>query len=380
MMLSEETSAVRPQKQTRFNGAKLVWMLKGSPLTVTGAVIIVLMLLMMIFSPWLATHDPNAIDLTARLLPPSAAHWFGTDEVGRDLFSRVLVGSQQSILAGLVVVAIAGMIGSLLGCLSGVLGGRADAIIMRIMDIMLSIPSLVLTMALAAALGPSLFNAMLAIAIVRIPFYVRLARGQALVVRQYTYVQAAKTFGASRWHLINWHILRNSLPPLIVQASLDIGSAILMAATLGFIGLGAQQPSAEWGAMVANGRNYVLDQWWYCAFPGAAILLTAVGFNLFGDGIRDLLDPKIVELGDAQQVLTAPAHPYTRLLLDSLPAIDKPLEEEWALRKTDLPGNRTLPQGCFFYERCPLATHGCEVRQSLTIREDGREIRCWRAL
>lgn len=255
MMLSEETSAVRPQKQTRFNGAKLVWMLKGSPLTVTGAVIIVLMLLMMIFSPWLATHDPNAIDLTARLLPPSAAHWFGTDEVGRDLFSRVLVGSQQSILAGLVVVAIAGMIGSLLGCLSGVLGGRADAIIMRIMDIMLSIPSL-------------------------------------LVVRQYTYVQAAKTFGASRWHLISWHILRNSLPPLIVQASLDIGSAILMAATLGFIGLGAQQPSAEWGAMVANGRNYVLDQWWYCAFPGAAILLTAVGFNLFGDGIRDLLDPK----------------------------------------------------------------------------------------
>lgn len=230
MMLSEETSAVRPQKQTRFNGAKLVWMLKGSPLTVTGAVIIVLMLLMMIFSPWLATHDPNAIDLTARLLPPSAAHWFGTDEVGRDLFSRVLVGS--------------------------------------------------------------LFNAMLAIAIVRIPFYVRLARGQTLVVRQYTYVQAAKTFGASRWHLINWHILRNSLPPLIVQASLDIGSAILMAATLGFIGLGAQQPSAEWGAMVANGRNYVLDQWWYCAFPGAAILLTAVGFNLFGDGIRDLLDPK----------------------------------------------------------------------------------------
>ncbi len=227
MMLSEETSAVRPPKQTRFNGAKLVWMLN-----VTGAVIIVLMLLMMIFSPWLATHDPNAIDLTARLLPPSTAHWFGTNEVGRDLFSRVLVGSQQSILAGLVVVAIAGMMGSLLGCLSGVLGGRADAIIMRIMD-MLSIPSLVLTMALAAALGPSLFNAMLAIAIVRIPFYVRLARGQTLVVRQYTYVQAAKTFGASRWHLINWHILRNSLPPLIVQASLDIGSAILIGRHVG---------------------------------------------------------------------------------------------------------------------------------------------------
>ena len=153
MMLSEETSAVRPQKQTRFNGAKLVWMLKGSPLTVTSAVIIVLMLLMMIFSPWLATHDPNAIDLTARLLPPSAAHWFGTDEVGRDLFSRVLVGSQQSILAGLVVVAIAGMIGSLLGCLSGVLGGRADAIIMRIMDMILAIPSILLAFELFSGAG-----------------------------------------------------------------------------------------------------------------------------------------------------------------------------------------------------------------------------------
>ncbi|MEI6945441.1 ABC transporter permease subunit, partial [Escherichia coli] len=152
--------------------------------------------------------------------------------------------------------------------------------------------SQVLRMPRAAPLGPRLFNAMLAIAIVRIPFYVRLARGQTLVVRQYTYVQAAKTFGASRWHLINWHILGNSLPPLIVQASLDIGSAILMAATLGFIGLRAQQPSAEWRAMVANGRNYVLDQWWYCAFPAAPILLTAVAFNLFADRNPDQLDPK----------------------------------------------------------------------------------------
>lgn len=292
MMLTQETPASSQTARRRIDWAKLFWLMKSSPLTLTGGVIIILMLLLMVLSPWITPYDPNAIDLTARLLAPSATHWFGTDEVGRDLFSRVLVGSQQSIVAGLVVVGIAGGIGSLLGCLSGVMGGRADAIIMRLMDIMLSIPSLVLTMALAAALGPSLFNAMMAIAIVRIPFYVRLARGQTLVVRQFTYVQAARTYGASRWHLISWHILRNSLPPLIVQASLDIGSAILMAATLGFIGLGAQQPSAEWGAMVAIGRNYVLDQWWYCAFPGAAILITAVGFNLFGDGIRDLLDPK----------------------------------------------------------------------------------------
>lgn len=272
--------------------SKAFWLLKQSPLTLIGGAIMLLMLLLMLFSPWLTPLDPNAVHLTARLQPPSAAHWFGTDEVGRDLFSRVLIGSQQSIAAGLAVVVISGGIGSLLGCFSGVLGGWADALIMRVMDIMLSIPSLVLTMALAAALGPSLFNAMLAIAIVRIPFYVRLARGQTLVVRQFAYVQAARTFGASRWHLIGWHVLRNALPPLVVQASLDIGTAILMAATLGFIGLGAQQPTAEWGAMVANGRNYVLDQWWYCTFPGAAILITAVGFNLFGDGLRDLLDPK----------------------------------------------------------------------------------------
>ena len=278
----------------RRNGVwrRRLWLISRSPLTLVGGAIIAIMLLLMIFGPWIVSQDPDAINLAARLQPPGSAHWFGTDEVGRDLFSRVIAGAQQSVAAGLAVVLIAGISGSLLGCLSGVLGGRGDALIMRLMDIMLSIPSLVLTMALAAALGPSLFNAMLAIAIVRIPFYVRLARGQTLIVRQHTFVEAAKTFGASRWHLISWHILRNALPPLVVQASLDIGSAILMAATLGFIGLGAQQPTAEWGAMVAVGRNYVLDQWWYCTFPGAAILITAIGFNLFGDGIQDLLDPK----------------------------------------------------------------------------------------
>ncbi|MDR3432123.1 MAG: D,D-dipeptide ABC transporter permease [Rouxiella aceris] len=266
--------------------------LSRSPLTLLGLAIMLLVVLLMLCSPWLVPHNPNAIDLAARLQAPSTAHWFGTDEVGRDLFSRVLIGSQQSVAAGLAVVILAGSVGSLLGCFSGVMGGVLDALIMRGMDIMLSVPSLVLTMALAAALGPSLFNAMLAIAVVRIPFYVRLARGQTLMLRHQAYMQATRTFGASRWHLITWHVLRNVLPPLVVQASLDIGTSILMAATLGFIGLGAQQPTAEWGAMVANGRNYILDQWWYSAFPGMAILITATGFNLFGDGLRDLLDPK----------------------------------------------------------------------------------------
>ncbi|MEC5320614.1 D,D-dipeptide ABC transporter permease [Brenneria populi subsp. brevivirga] len=292
MMLTHGTTAALAKSERRQRWGKRFWLLRSSPLTLIGGVIMLIMLSLMVFSPWLTPMDPNAIDLAGRLQPPSAQHWFGTDEVGRDLFSRVLVGSRQSVAAGLAVVLFSGVIGSLLGCFSGILGGWADALIMRAMDIMLSIPSLVLTMALAAALGPSLFNAMLAIAIVRVPFYVRLSRGQTLVVRQLAYVQAARIFGAARWHLISWHVLRNALPPLIVQASLDIGTAILMAATLGFIGLGAQQPTAEWGAMVANGRNYVLDQWWYCTFPGLAILITAVGFNLFGDGLRDLLDPK----------------------------------------------------------------------------------------
>ena len=292
MMLTQEQPVATQVNPRQMAWRRRLWMIRKSPLTIIGGVIIILMLGLMICAPGIVPQDPNAINLAERLQAPGAAHWFGTDEVGRDLFSRVIIGTQQSVAAGLAVVMVAGISGSLLGCLSGVLGGRSDAFIMRLMDIMLSIPSLVLTMALAAALGPSLFNAMLAIAIVRIPFYVRLARGQTLIVKQHTFVEASKTFGASRWHLISWHILRNVLPPLVVQASLDIGSAILMAATLGFIGLGAQQPTAEWGAMVAIGRNYVLDQWWYCTFPGAAILITAVGFNLFGDGVQDLLDPK----------------------------------------------------------------------------------------
>lgn len=272
--------------------AHLAWRIRRSPMTLAGLSITLLVALCILGAPWLASHNPNALDLAHRLAAPSAAHWFGTDEVGRDLFSRVLYGSRQSVGVGLFVAFTAGLAGGLLGCFSGVVGGRVDSLIMRLMDVMLSLPSLVLIMALAAALGPSLFNAMLAITLVRIPAYVRLARGQALSIRQMAYVQAARTFGAGRWHLVSWHVLRNALPPLLVQLSLDIGSAILMASALGFIGLGAQQPTAEWGAMVATGRNYILDQWWYSTFPGLAILLTATGFNLLGDGVRDLLDPR----------------------------------------------------------------------------------------
>ena len=288
--LSIPSVAQTPAWRERF--AYLRYQVGRSPLTIAGLAISALVLLCMIFAPWLAPYDPNALDLIHRLAPPSAEHWFGTDEVGRDLLSRVLYGSQQSVGVGLFVAFTSCLIGGLLGCMSGVIGGRFDSLIMRLMDIMLSVPSLVLIMALTAALGPSLFNAMLAITLVRIPFYVRLARGQALSIRQMGYVKAAQTFGAGRWHIVLWHVARNATPPLLVQLSLDIGAAILMASALGFIGLGAQQPTAEWGAMVATGRNYILDQWWYSTFPGLAILVTATGFNLLGDGVRDLLDPR----------------------------------------------------------------------------------------
>lgn len=286
------TSPTAPAQASGFDWAYLVYRLRSSPLTLLGLAMIVTVLLLLLFAPWIATHDPNAINLKMRLLAPSAKHWFGTDEVGRDLFSRVIFGGQLSVGVGIFVVLIAGVSGTLLGCISGIMGGKVDTVLMRIMDIVLSVPSLVITMALAAALGPSLVNAMFAMALVRIPFYVRLARGQALGIREMPYVKAAKIFGASNWQILRWHVARNAMPPLIVQATLDLGGAILMASALSFIGLGAQQPTAEWGAMVSTGRNYILDQWWYSAFPGFAILFTATGFNLLGDGVRDMLDPK----------------------------------------------------------------------------------------
>lgn len=273
--------------------SRFAYQLKKSPMTMLGLGIVVVVIVAVSCANLLAPYNPDMISLVHRLAPPSAQHWFGTDEVGRDIFSRVLYGGRQSVGVGLFVAFASSIVGSIIGCFSGVLGGWIDNVIMRAMDVVLSVPSLVLTMALAAALGPSLFNAMLAITIVRIPFYVRLARGQTLGIREMAYVKAAHTFGATRRHIVSWHVVRNALSPIIVQTTLDIGNAILMAAALGFIGLGAQQPTAEWGAMVSTGRNYLLDQWWYTVFPGFAILITAMGFNLLGDGVRDMLDPRL---------------------------------------------------------------------------------------
>lgn len=292
--MSDATVSVNPIKRalSRVDWGYLWYQVKRSPLTLGGGAVVLIVLFLVIFAPVFATHDPNAIDLRARLAAPSWEHFFGTDEVGRDLYSRILYGGRQSVAVGFFVVVVAGFIGTFIGAFAGLIGGRVDVVIMRMMDVVLSVPSLVLIMALAAALGPSLINAAIAIALVRIPVYVRISRGQTLLIREMSFVTAAETFKASKLHILRWHILPNILSPVMVQATLDLGSTILLASALSFIGLGAQQPTAEWGAMVATGRNYILDQWWYSAFPGFAILITATAFNLLGDGIRDILDPK----------------------------------------------------------------------------------------
>ncbi|QEX18124.1 cytochrome c550 [Hypericibacter terrae] len=277
----------------RIDLAYIWYQLSRSPLTLAGLAIIVFVLLVMLLAPWIAPYDPNALDLRARLAAPGALHWMGTDQVGRDLLSRIIWGSRVSVTIGVAIVFFSMSIGTILGAFSGLVGGRTDTVIMRLMDVLLSFPSFVMAMALAAALGPDLINAMLAIAVVRIPFYVRLARGQALSLRERAYVKAAVTFGASKRQIVLRHIVPNAMAPIIVQSTLDIGGAILTAAALSFIGLGAQQPTAEWGAMVSSGRDFLLDQWWYPTFPGLAILVTAVGFNLLGDGLRDIFDPRL---------------------------------------------------------------------------------------
>ncbi|MBO8156990.1 MAG: ABC transporter permease subunit [Bacillaceae bacterium] len=272
---------------------KILWYrFKQNPLTLVGTGILLMFIVLAIFAPLLTPYDPEMVNMSERFEPPSSAHWFGTDEVGRDILTRILYGARLSLGIGITVVVIAGLIGSVIGAIAGYLGKAFGQFIMRMMDIMLAFPPLVLAMALTAALGPSLINAMLAIVIVKIPVYVRLARSEALVVREQLFVKAAETFGLSKVWIIARHIVPNVISPIIVQVTIDLGEAILLIATLGFLGLGAQPPMPEWGAMISTGWEFFLDQWWYPTFPGIAIFLATLSFNLLGDGLRDLLDPK----------------------------------------------------------------------------------------
>jgi peptide/nickel transport system permease protein len=260
---------------------------------VAGCIIIAAMVFMAVFASLLSPYDPIRISLAERLKPPSAVHFFGTDELGRDILSRIMHGARISLRIGVLVVLIAGGLGALTGAISGYVGQRVDNLIMRVMDVILSFPPLVLALALAAAMGPDLNNAILAVAFVMIPKFARLVRGEALAVKERQFIAAARAAGAKRLWIILHHILPNCLASVIVLATLVLGEAILIAASLSFIGLGAQPPTPEWGAMVSVGRKFLMDQWWYATFPGLFILVTVIGFNIIGDALRDILDPRI---------------------------------------------------------------------------------------
>ncbi len=274
------------------NKNPLWYKLKQNKMTWVGIIILSSIIILSILAPVLTPYDPTRINIADKFQPPSWNHLFGTDEVGRDIFTRILYGARLSLGVGILVIAIAALVGLIIGNISGYFGGIIDQVIMRLVDMVLAFPNLILAMALAAVLGPNLQNAMIAIAIVKIPVYIRLARGEALVLKEKLFVKSAQTFGLKPGRIIIKHILPNSISPVIIQATLDVGDAILLIATLGFLGLGAQPPTPEWGAMISVGWTYLLTYWWYPTFPGLFLFLSSGALNLIGDGIRDVLDPK----------------------------------------------------------------------------------------
>lgn len=265
-------------------------------LAVIGTVIVFLFLILAIFAPLIAPYEINEQSLGERFSAPSAAHWFGTDDFGRDIFSRVVHGARISLWVGFFSVLGSVILGTLLGLMAGYGGRLLDAVISRLFDILLAFPSILLAIAIVSILGPSLQNALIAIAIINVPTFGRLVRSKVLSIKQEEYVLAAKAVGMSHRRIVLRHILPNSMVPVIVQATLAIGTAIIEAAALGFLGLGAQAPSPEWGKMLADARPYLVQAPWTLFFPGIAIMLTVLGFNLMGDGLRDTLDPKMKKI------------------------------------------------------------------------------------
>jgi dipeptide transport system permease protein len=264
-----------------------------------GLIVFVAFVLIAALSPWLAPYSPDAQDRAAVLVPPfwqeggSTAHLLGTDAVGRDLLSRIMHGGRWSLFIGLIVIVISMSGGILLGLAAAFARGFVDTLIMRVLDVLLAIPSLLLALVVVAILGPGLFNAMFAVALVYMPHYARLTRGSAMSELQKDYVTASRVAGASVWRLMFRTVLPNCAPPLIVQATLGFSTAVLDMAALGFLGMGAQPPTPEWGTMLADAREFILRAWWVVTFPGLAILISVLAVNLMGDGLRDVLDPKL---------------------------------------------------------------------------------------
>lgn len=265
----------------------------ANPTALAGLIVVTLLVLIAILAPWLALgHSPLQQDLAGRLSAPSAEHWFGTDELGRDIYARTLYGARVTLTIVVLVSVVVAPIGLAVGTVAGYVGGWVDIVLMRVTDIFLAFPRLVLALAFAAALGPGIENAVIAISLTAWPPYARIARSETLAIVRSDFIQAVILQGASTWRTLFRHIVPLCLSSVIVRLTLDMAGIILTAAGLGFLGLGAQPPAAEWGAMVSSGRDVILDQWWVATIPGIAIFVVSLGFNLLGDGLRDVFDPK----------------------------------------------------------------------------------------
>ncbi len=282
---------VDAQGDVLFRQPSFVARFVRSPSVIIGAIIVTILILVALFAPFISPYDPIKQNFRIQLLPPSLEHPFGTDEFGRDILSRVLYGARWALFVGLLADSIALVIGVTLGLLAGYHSGRTDAVVTWITDVMLAFPYLLLAMIVVAVLGPGIVNAMIAIGIVYVPQYARLVRGTVMSLREKEFIEAAQCVGLSHVRIIARHILPNCVAPIIVMATLAIGWAIVETAGLSFLGLGAQPPLPEWGSMLSSGRNYMLSAWWIATFPGLAILVVVVGFNILGDGLRDVLDP-----------------------------------------------------------------------------------------
>jgi peptide/nickel transport system permease protein len=286
-------SALTETRKHRSQLSSIVRALRQRPAALVGLGIVLAWLVIGLLAPVLPLANPDAQDLTSRLLPPSSEHWLGTDELGRDIFSRLIWGARVSVPAGIAVIVVTGTVGCLLGALAGYMGGAVDAVIMRAADAILSFPSIILAMTITAVRGgPGLGNALIAVGFVLWPEYARLMRSQVLALRESEFVTAAEAVGAGQPRVLFRHILPSTDAPIVVKATLDVGAAIVLTAGLSFIGLGAVPPTAEWGAMIKQGADKGLQYWWYALVPGVAIMSVVMGLNFFGDGLRDALDPR----------------------------------------------------------------------------------------
>ena len=287
------TDAPASRSQAAWGRRYRLWLLfRRNPMAMAGLIVAVLLVMLALLAPLLATHDPGVQNLRARLQPASAAHWFGTDELGRDVYSRLLYGGRVTLGMVVSIVLMVAPVGLLVGCIAGYAGGIVDRVMMRVTDVFLAFPQLILALAFVAALKPGVTSTVLAIALTAWPPYARLARAETLAYRQTDFVAAIRLTGASPTRIVLRHIVPLCLQSLVVRVTLDMSTIILTAAGLGFLGLGAQPPSPEWGAMIATARRFILEQWWVPVVPGIAIFAASLAFNLLGDGLRDVLDPK----------------------------------------------------------------------------------------